>query len=297
MHSKEAGRGVAFGLAAYVIWGFFPLYFKTLTEVDPGEVLAHRIIWSVASLFIYVTIKSGWKKVRATIGSFRRLALLSVSTLLISSNWYVFIYAVEARRVLDTSAGYYISPLINVLLGFLVLGERLKPVQVFAILLALLGVGVKAWTMGELPAISLILAGTFGAYGLVRKFVDADAVTALTVETLLLFPFAIAYAVHLASGGKAAFLNSHVSIDALLAFSGVLTAVPLVFYGAALTRLKLATVGVLQYIVPTLQFMLAVFAFGEEFTRGHMLAFALIWAGISVYTYDALKGAAPQSRT
>lgn len=295
---NETRKGVAASLAAYLIWGFFPLFFKALATVAPAEVLTHRIIWSVASCGIYLALTGELARVRDILRSGRSMALLAVTTLMISTNWYVFIQAVETGHVLESSLGYFITPLVSVLLGYLFLGERLKRVQKIAIALAFSGVAVKALTLGQLPVISLALAASFGGYGLARKYVKTDAVTALTVETLLLAPLALAYALHLAASGKAAFLNGPRQIDFLLVMAGVVTAVPLVLYGAALERLKLSTVGLLQYIVPTMQFALAVWVFGEPFTGGHMITFALIWAGLAAYTLDAWRAdGQPQPKT
>lgn len=286
---QNTKNGIIAGLAAYFIWGFFPLFFKTLTSVTPLEVLTHRIVWSAASLIIFVAATGAWGKVLTAARSLKILAALTVSTILISVNWFVFIHAVDVGRVLEASLGYYMTPLINILLGLIFLGERVNRVQTIAIALAVAGVGVKAWTLGQLPVISLILAASFGGYGLVRKKTGMDGVSALTVETLILAPFALAYALYVSKTGKASFLNGPLTIDLLLVSAGILTAIPLVLYGEAVRHLKLATVGILQYIVPTLQFMLAVFAFGEPFTLGHFITFLLIWTGLALYTYDAYR--------
>lgn len=288
-NAGDARKGVVSGLSAYFIWGFFPLFFKTLTSVAPLEVLTHRIIWSAVSLAVFVAATGTWGKVRSAVRSGKILLVLTISTVLISVNWFVFIFAVDEGRVLEASLGYYMTPLINILLGFLILGERVNRIQTFAILLAVAGVGVKAWTLGHFPAISIILAASFGGYGLMRKITGMDGVTALMVETLILAPFAGAYAVFLAKTGRAAFLGGPVHIDLLLVAAGIVTAIPLVLFGDAVRYLKLATVGILQYIVPTLQFMLAVFAFGEEFTLGHFATFLLIWTGLALYTFDAYR--------
>lgn len=287
--SSETRKGVGLCLAAYLIWGFFPLFFKALATVAPAEVLTHRIIWSVAALALYLAFTGEAAKIATVLRSGRSLALLAVTTVMISTNWYVFIIAIETGHVLESSLGYFITPLVSVLLGNLFLGEKMRPAQKVAVGLAVCGVAVKAWAVGQFPVISLMLAASFGGYGLVRKYVKCDSVTALAVETLLLLPLALAYALYLAATGKASFLSTTRSTDLFLVLSGVVTAVPLVFYGAALKRLKLATVGVLQYIVPTMQFALAVWAFGEPFTAGHVLTFALIWTGLAIYTIDALR--------
>jgi len=287
--SRRGAAGVALGLGAYLIWGFFPLYFRALAGVTPAEILAHRILWSSISLFLFVGLLGAFAPVRRAFGSLRTVGALAISTVLISVNWFVFIFAVDTGHVLEASLGYFITPLVNVLLGRLFLGERLRPVQSVAVLLATVGVLVKSATLGQFPVISLILAASFGGYGLVRKKTPVDAVTALTVETALLAPLALLYALYLARTGAAHFLGGSLRIDLLLVFAGVLTAVPLVLYGAAILRLRLATVGILQYLVPTMHFLLAVFAFGEPFTANHLAAFSLIWAGLFIYALDTFR--------
>lgn len=286
---RDDPKGVALGLGAYLIWGFFPVFFKALSGVAPDEVLAHRILWSFASLCLYTLATRSWPQVRSAFTTPRTLATLCCSTLLISLNWFVFIVAVNTGRVLEASLGYFITPLISVLLGGLLLKERLRPVQAASVLLAALGVLVKTLSLGHLPVMSLVLAVSFGAYGLARKLTPAGGVTALTVETALLTPLALGYAIHLALGGQASFLAGPLSTDVLLVSAGVITAIPLALYGAAVRRLRLATVGVLQYLVPTLQFLLAVYYYDEPFQLGHLFAFSLIWAGLAAYTWDTFR--------
>lgn len=283
--------GVVTILSSYLIWGFFPLFFKTLSDVPPGEVLTHRILWSLVSMALYVAVtRAGGPVVRAFTTP-RTVAALFVSTLLISMNWFVFIYAVEAGKVLESSLGYFLTPLINILVGYLILKEKLRPLQKAAVGLAVLGVATRVAAIGEFPMISLLLGVSFGGYSLVRKLNPLDGVTALTVETALLFPAALGWAIYLGVSGKAAFLTGGSGRDGLLVLSGVVTAVPLVLYGAAIRRLPLSLAGVLQYLVPTMQLLLAVLAFGEPFTLAHFATFALIWAGLALYTFDAARRA------
>lgn len=287
--AHEARTGVTYALAAYLMWGFFPLYFKALGGVAPLEVLSHRIAWSVVTLAVMLTVARKWDGVRRAFSEPRTLITLCASTLLIAVNWLVFIYAVAAGKVLQSSLGYFINPLVSALLGVVFLRERLSPKQKASFLLAAAGVVLLTASHGQLPWIALTLAASFGLYGLLRKRAPVDSLAGLTVETLLLFPMAAVYLGWLALGGKSAFVSGPTHLTLLLACAGVLTSTPLIWFAAATKRLRLATVGLMQYLVPTLHFLLAVFAFGEPFTRTHLTSFALIWAGLVLYTYDAAK--------
>jgi chloramphenicol-sensitive protein RarD len=287
--ASEARSGVAYGLSAYLIWGFFPLYFKALAGVTPLEILSHRIVWSVLSLALLLTVLRRWDGVRQAFATPRILLTLSATTLLIAANWLVFIYAVGAGKVLESSLGYFINPLVSALLGVLFLGEKLSRNQKGSFFLAAAGVLLLTIQHGELPWIALTLAFSFGLYGLVRKQASVDAIAGLTVETLLLFPCAVIYLGWLIATGENAFIAGPPHLTLLLACSGILTSTPLIWFAAAAKRLRLVTVGLMQYLVPTLHFILAVFVFHETFTSAHLLSFALIWAGLILYTIDAVK--------
>lgn len=287
--AREARTGVIFGLAAYLLWGFFPIYFKALAGVTPLEVLSHRIAWSVATLAVMLTVARRWDGVRAAFCQPRTLMTLCATTLLIAVNWLVFIYAVGAGKVLQSSLGYFINPLVSAFLGVVFLHERLSPKQKASFILAAAGVAILTLRHGEFPWIALSLGLSFGLYGLLRKKAPVDSLAGLTVETLLLFPLALSYLGWLAYQGKSAFVSGPTHITVLLACAGVLTSTPLIWFAAATKRLRLATVGLMQYVVPTLHFVLAVFAFGETFTPTHLASFALIWTGLVLYTYDAAK--------
>ena len=292
-------RGVACGLSAYLIWGFFPLFFRTLAGVPPAEVLAHRILWAALLLLGVVLATGASRPLRAALTTPSTLATLVCSTVLICTNWFVFLHAVDSGQVLQSSLGYFITPLVSVLLGGLVLGERLRRLQAASVGLAVLGVAVQAWLVGEVPAIALVLAVSFGAYGLVRKLAGIHAVIGLTVETCLLGPFALAFMLYLWRSGESSFLAGNPGVNLLLVLSGAVTAAPLLLFGVAMLRLRLGTLGLLQYLVPTLHFLTAVFAFGERFTAAHLVSFGCIWAGLAVYTWDGLRGVpgvAPRGR-
>ncbi len=289
IEAAELRRGVAYGVTAYLLWGVFPLYFKAIAEVAAPEVLAHRVVWSCALLGLVVLVRGAGRKILSAVAAPKTLGVLLASTLLVCTNWLVFIHAVLADRVLESSLGYFINPLVSVLLGVVFLGERLRPVQGAAIALAAAGVAVQTWMLGQFPTVALVLAGTFGLYGLMRKLTGVDGFTSLTVEMALVAPVAVGFMIHLELSGKAAFLSGSGGLDALLLLAGVVTATPLLLFGAAMGRLRLATMGLLQYIVPTSHFGLAVFAFGEPFGSAHLLSFALIWSALAVYSWDSLR--------
>ena len=284
--SDARARGFASALAAYVAWGLFPVYFKALAPVPPLHVLAHRIVWSLAFMGLLVTGQRRWRDVRAALRP-RQLPAYAATTLLISANWLLFIWAVNAGRVLEASLGYFVNPLVNVLLGRFALGERLRPWQVAAVVLAAAGVLALVLRLGTVPWVSLALALTFGLYGLVRKKAGIDAVVGLLVETALLAPVALAGLTLLGIRGGAVF-GPGGRTAALLVGVGVVTAVPLVWFGAGMRSLRLSTMGLIQYVTPTSQFLLAVALYREPFTAAHAVAFGCIWTSLAMYTYDAV---------
>jgi len=253
------------------------------------EVLSHRIAWSFITLLLIIAVTGGWSKVLSALADLKILAILGATTLLISTNWLVFIIAVDHGQVLQSSFGYFVNPLVSVLLGAVFLGERLRRLQIVSLFLAVAGLLILALSIGEVPWMSLVLAVTFALYGLLRKVVPTDALTGLFVETLILFPIASVYLVGIGATGKGVFPSSHMSDNLLLPLAGVITAVPLLWFSAAARRLNLSTIGFMQYITPTNHFLLAVFAFGEPFTSSHLAGFACIWAGLLAYTIDAVK--------
>ncbi len=280
--------GLLYGLAAYLAWGLLPLYFRALHGVPPLEILSHRIAWSVLLLAGLVTWLRRWPEVARPLSTGRgRLTLLATTTL-ISVNWGVYIWAVHAGRVLEASLGYFINPLVNVLLGVLFLGESLTRRQRVAVGLAGAGVAVLvASAAGPFPWVALVLACSFGLYGLLRKRERIDAVGGLFSETALLAPLAVAFLVSLQLDGTG-HLGTAPRTTALLVLAGLVTALPLIWFAIGVQRLRLSTVGLLQYIAPTMQFSIAVFVFGEPFTTSHGVAFACIWSSLALYTWDAL---------
>ncbi|MGD0584669.1 MAG: EamA family transporter RarD [Oryzomonas sp.] len=282
-------QGLFYGLIAYLVWGFFPVYFKALDSIPPVEVVSHRIVWSVLFLLALAAASDRWGEVRAAFASRQVVLTLVGSTILITINWLVFIYAVDQGQVLQSSLGYFMTPLVNVLLGMVFLRERLRPLQVVSLLIAVAGVGLLTASVGAVPWISLVLASTFGLYGLLRKTANVEPLAGLLVETLLTGPLALAYLVWLGVHGQGSF-PAAVDKGALwLPLAGLLTATPLLLFAAAARRLRLTTIGFLQYLTPSLHFALAVLAYGEPFTPDLMLTFILIWSGLALYTADAVR--------
>ncbi len=287
MRDRSALAGLAYALAAYLAWGVSPVYFKALAHVPAMEILAHRVVWSVLLLAVLLAATSGARALGRAFADRRRAALLAVTAALVSVNWFLYIWSVNAGRVLEASLGYFVNPLVNVLLGVLFLGEALSRAQRWAVALAAAGVAVLLVRLGTFPWISLALAGTFGLYGLLRKRAAVAALDGLFLETAFLAPAALAFLLVLGAGGRGAF-GAAPGTTALLVAAGAVTALPLLWFGHGVRRLRLSTLGLVQYVAPTAQFLLAVLAYRERFTASHAIAFALIWASLAVYTWDAL---------
>jgi chloramphenicol-sensitive protein RarD len=288
-HPDDRARGLAAAVAAYLCWGLLPIYFKQLQGVPALEILAHRVIWSLLLLAGLLA----WRRDPAEFTlPFRggKLPLLAATTVLIGCNWLLYIWAVNAGRILEASLGYYVNPLVNVLLGVLFLGEKLNGRQKAAVGIAALGVLVLVVHAGRLPWISLALALSFGFYGLLRKRAGIPAVGGLFGETALLAPAALAYLWIRGATGEGAF-GSGAGRSALLLAAGPITALPLIGFTYGVHRLRLSTMGVVQYLAPTGQLLLAVALYGEPFGRAHAAAFACIWCSLAIYSWDAFASA------
>ena len=283
--------GIPLGLAAYAIWGFMPLYFKLLASVQPTEIVAHRILWSLLLLGLLATLWRRWGAIRAALGTGKVLTTLIVTACLIAVNWLVYIYAIVSGHVLEGSLGYYLNPLVNVLFGVVLLKERLTRAQVFACLLAGGGVAVMAAGAGAGLWISLTLALSFASYGFLRKIAPVDALEGLWVETLVLAPLSLVWVFYLVGQGTAGFAHQGWSIDLFLILGGAVTALPLLLFTAAAKRLPYSTLGFLQYIAPSLQFLLAVLVFHEPFGQVQALCFAAIWAALAIFSVEAIRTA------
>jgi chloramphenicol-sensitive protein RarD len=288
---QDGKGGVALGLAAYAIWGVIPLYFKLLASVQPGEIVAHRILWSVLLLGLLATFWRRWGTIRAALGTGKVLVTLIVTACLIAVNWLVYVYAVVSGHVLESSLGYYLNPLVNVLFGVLLLKERLTRAQTFACLLAGAGVAVMAAGAGSGLWISLTLALSFASYGFLRKIAPVDSLEGLWIETLILAPLSLLWVLYLVQQGTAGFGHQSLSIDLLLILGGAVTTLPLLLFTAAAKRMPFSTLGFLQYIAPSLQFLLAVLVFREPFRQTKALCFAAIWVALAIFSVEAIRAA------
>lgn len=281
---RERLVGLAAALGAFCIWGLAPLYFKLLGHVGADEIIAHRVVWSMVFLGLVLALRSR-RRFRVAIRVRPRvLVALAISAVLIATNWLVFVYAINTERVLSTSLGYFINPLVNVLLGMLIFRERLGTLQAVAVVLAFIGTAWMTLRLGQLPWIALVLAFSFALYGVVRKKTDVGPIVGLFWETLLMTPLALLWLLWLDLGDALAFAPSEPSQAALLAGTGLVTLLPLVFFATAVRRLNLSTIGLMQYLAPSMTFLLAVFLFDEPFTPDHAVTFACVWTALVLFS-------------
>lgn len=286
--------GVWYGLAAYGLWGLFPIYWKLFQHVPALQVLAHRIAWSFVVL---VLLTAGASRHSAAIWPWalpaRTAAVYAGAALVISMNWFLYIWAVNAGFVVETSLGYFMNPLVNVVLGVLMFGERLRRIQWVAVGIAAAGVLYLTRAYGSLPWIAIGLALSFGLYGAAKKKAPLGALAGLTAETAVLFVPAVIYLAMVDAGGRGSFLHTGIGTDLLLASGGLITVVPLLFFAAGVRRVPLSVMGLLQYVAPTIQLLLGVLMFGEPFTRTQFVGFTFVWVALAVFTVDAIRARRP----
>jgi chloramphenicol-sensitive protein RarD len=281
-------KGLAAGVSAYLLWGLFPLYWPLLEPAAPVEILAHRIAWSLVFVCALLAFTAGFGWLR-TLG-WHRARLLALAATLVTINWGTYIYGVNSEHVVETSLGYFINPLVTVALAVTVLGERLTRLQGVAVAIAGMAVVVLTVDYGRPPWIALILACSFGLYGLIKKRAGVDGVQSLAFETAFLTPFALGFLLVLAADGSGTFTTEGPGHAALLATAGVITAVPLMLFGTAAIRIPLATLGLIQYLAPVLQFAIGVLIYTEPMPASRFAGFALVWVALSIFTYDAVRG-------
>lgn len=294
--SQQPQLGVVCALGAFVWWGCAVFYFKAIEHVPVMEILAHRIWWSAVLLMGYLVATRRLRATALAVWNYRTAGTLTITTVLIASSWFIFVWAVTHGRVLETSMGYFLSPLVSVGLGFLFLRERFRSLQLGGVVLACLAVAILGIHTGRIPAVSLALAFTFGFYGLLRKGASVDGIAGLAAESLMLSPLALSYLIHLGSTDALVFGRADRVTDLLLIAAGVVTSVPLVLFVSGARRLRYATIGILQYLMPTMTFLIAIFVFHEPLDVVQLFAFAMIWAAVALYCIDTMNGSSNRCR-
>lgn len=279
----QINRGILYAFGTYLIWGFLPVYLKALKQVPAMQILGHRIVWSLAFLFLILAWRKDWLPLRQALQARRTVAIYFITGCLLGVNWLTYIWGVNSGFIVETSLGYFINPLVSVLFGLVFLGERLRPWQWLPVGLATAGVLYLTVTYGALPWIALLLAGTFGLYGLVKKVAPLGSLHGLTLETGVLFLPALAYLVWVEAQGAGAFGHASPGLTVLLSLAGVVTAVPLLLFGAAVRQVPLSVMGLMQYLAPTCQFLLGVLVYGEPFTPERLVGFSLVWAALLIF--------------
>ncbi len=285
----DTRKGLIFGTAAYALWGLFPLYWPLLEPAGAVEILAHRIAWSALTMTVLVIALRRTTAVGAVLRNRRQVTLLSIAAVVISFNWATYIYGVNNERVVETSLGYFINPLVTVLMGVFILGETLRRLQWIALGIASLAVVVLTIDYGRPPWVALVLAFSFGSYGLAKKQANVRPVESLTIETLVLAPIAVGYIAFLTVTGAASFGNHGTGHAVLFTTTGIVTAIPLILFGAAAIRVPLVALGMLQYLAPVIQFALGVLLFHEEMPAGRWIGFGLVWVALVIFTVETVN--------
>jgi chloramphenicol-sensitive protein RarD len=281
-------KGFLFALLAFVSWGISPIYWKMLYEIPPFEILCYRIIWSFIFISLIITYQSRWREVYKVFKSFTNLKHLTLSSLLIGLNWFVFIYAVNTDRVLEASLGYYMNPIFNILIGYILLGEKLRLLHWISVVFVVLGVAYSLITYGKVPIMALTLGISFAFYGYARKKINIKPIPTLFLESMLLLLPSLIYIIYARWGqGSYFFKNNYLFL--WIIFSGVITSLPLVWFASSTKYLKLSTIGIMQYIAPTLGFFLGVFLYKEPFDVNMLIMFIFIWIGVFIYTFESLR--------
>lgn len=289
LEENSSRNGALSALSAYLLWGFAPIYFKLLTDIEAGEILMHRVIWSTFFLLVMVILMKKWPQLVAICRQPKILLQLSLSASFLGVNWFLFIWAVNNNHLLDASLGYYINPLFNVILGMIFFNERLRRNQLIAVCLALVGVLIQLITLGTLPMISLVLASTFAIYGLLRKKLPINSFIGLLIESLMMLPIALIYWYFFVESSTSNMAINTTSLNVTLIMAGIVTTAPLLFFTAAAKRLTLSTLGFFQYLGPSIMFLLATFYYQETMKSAELITFVFIWAALALYSLDSFK--------
>jgi chloramphenicol-sensitive protein RarD len=276
-------KGILYGIATYILWGFFPIYWKLLHPVSALQVIGHRISWSFILLILIIVLTRQWNDFRAAALNARVIGIYAIAGVLLTVNWLVYVWGVNAGFIVETSLGYFINPLLSVLLGVIILRERLRPAQWVPVVIAAAGVIYLTVAYGRLPWIALSLAFSFGFYGLIKKMAPLGSLCGLTLETGIVFPAALIYLLVVEMNGTAAFLHEGASITLLLIGAGAVTTIPLLLFASAAKEIPLSVVGLLQYIAPTLQFLIGVFLYKEPFDQSHLVGFGIVWVALVIF--------------
>ncbi|MFP6583043.1 MAG: EamA family transporter RarD [Candidatus Hydrogenedentota bacterium] len=292
----QTQKGVICAVGAFTIWGLNPIYFRMIRQVSATEIIAHRVIWMIILLLLAVTFTRKWGVLKGYLTNRRLMGMMVITALLISTNWLAFTWAVTHDRVLHTSMGYFINPICNVFLGMVFLRERLRPGQTVSVVLAGIGVGYMIIQHGSLPWIAIILPITFGTYGLLRKQIQIDSFNGLLIEAIILTPIALGYLVYLSTQSAVVFLEEGTGLKLLIMLSGPITIAPLMLFAAGVKRIPLSTIGVFQYIGPSLTFLLGVFVFKEPFDSVQLVTFTFIWVSLIIFTFEGLRHSRRESQ-
>ncbi len=276
-------KGILYGIGAYALWGFFPIYWKFLHAVPALQVIGHRIGWSFLVLVIFIFVTKQWQDFRAVAFNVKTIGIYAVAGVLLSINWLVYVWGVNAGFIVETSLGYFINPLLSVLMGVIFLRERLRPSQWLPVIIAAIGVIYLTVVYGRLPWIALTLAFSFGFYGLVKKLAPLGSLYGLTLETGIVFPIALIYLIVVQVNGTAGFLHDGTTVDLFLMGAGIVTTIPLLMFASAAKEIPLSMVGILQYIAPTLQFLIGVFLYKEPFNQSHLIGFGIVWVALVIF--------------
>lgn len=276
-------KGILYGIGAYLLWGVFPIYWKLLHDVPALQVISHRVAWSFIVLMIYILATKQWQDFRTVASHVRTIMIYAAAGVLLSINWLIYVWGVNAGFIVETSLGYFINPLLSVLMGVIFLRERLRPMQWIPVTIATAGVIYLTITYGRLPWIALSLALSFASYGLIKKLAPLGSLYGLTLETGLIFPIALLYIGFVQMNGSGALLHIGPQVDLLLIASGIVTTIPLLMFASAAKQIPLTMVGLLQYIAPSMQFLLGVFLYKEPFDHSHLIGFGIVWAALVIF--------------